>query len=131
MLWVYLTPSFKSLDNTFPIYFYALCLLLNCISSTVSTTMTVTQVAFFTRISDKSIGGTYMTLLNTISNLGSHWPATLALYLVDYFSVKQCSKQDATQFNSTLVNTIKNNRCTSELEILVSFYIFKQKITNC
>jgi PAT family acetyl-CoA transporter-like MFS transporter 1 len=86
--------------------------------------MSVTQVAFFTRISDKSIGGTYMTLLNTISNLGSHWPATLALFLVDYISVKQCIKQNASPLNSTLltINAINNNRCTSELETLVNIF---------
>lgn len=28
-------------------------------------------MAFFARISDPSIGGTYMTFLNTISNLGT------------------------------------------------------------
>jgi PAT family acetyl-CoA transporter-like MFS transporter 1 len=30
--------------------------------------------SFFSKISDPSIGGTYMTLLNTISNLGGTWP---------------------------------------------------------
>ena len=30
----------------------------------------VAQMSFFAKISDPSIGGTYMTLLNTIANLG-------------------------------------------------------------
>lgn len=36
----------------------------------MATTQGVSLVAFFTRVSDKAVGGTYMTLLNTIANLG-------------------------------------------------------------
>jgi len=35
--------------------------------------MFVSQMAFFSRISDPTIGGTYMTLLNTIANVGGRW----------------------------------------------------------
>lgn len=35
--------------------------------------MFVSQMAFFSRVSDPTIGGTYMTLLNTISNVGGRW----------------------------------------------------------
>lgn len=35
--------------------------------------MFVAQMAFFSRISDPVIGGTYMTLLNTIANIGEKW----------------------------------------------------------
>ena len=52
--------------------------------------MFVTQIAFHARISDPAIGGTYMTLLNTICNLGSNWPGTLALWFVDPLSSKSC-----------------------------------------
>ncbi|KAH8043905.1 acetyl-CoA transmembrane transporter [Aureococcus anophagefferens] len=37
------------------------------------------KMAFFARVSDPSFGGTYMTLLNTIANLGGKWPPSLAL----------------------------------------------------
>ena len=40
------------------------------------TTQSVAQVSFFTRVSDKTVGGTYMTLLNTISNLGTSYKQT-------------------------------------------------------
>lgn len=49
-----------------------------------------TQGAFFTRISDLSIGGTYLTLLNTFANLGGTWPKFFVLYFVDLLTVKQC-----------------------------------------
>ena len=48
-----------------------------------SNLMFVSQMAFFARVSDPSFGGTYMTLLNTIANLGGKWPPSLALYAVD------------------------------------------------
>eukprot|EP00960_Hanusia_phi_P050129 760014-Hanusia_phi.AAC.2 len=49
----------------------------------VSNVMFVAQMAFFAKVSDPKIGGTYMTLLNTVANLGSKWPTTLVLALVD------------------------------------------------
>ena len=55
-----------------------------------SYSMFVTQIAFHARVSDPAIGGTYMTLLNTICNLGSNWPGTLALWFVDPLSSKSC-----------------------------------------
>jgi hypothetical protein len=48
------------------------------------------QGAFFTRISDLSIGGTYLTLLNTFANLGGTWPKFFVLYFVDLLTVKEC-----------------------------------------
>jgi len=45
--------------------------------------------AFYTRVADDAIGGTYLTLLNTISNLGIKWPHTVALGLMDAFSVNK------------------------------------------
>lgn len=52
--------------------------------------MFVATMAFHARISDPAIGGTYMTLLNTVTNLGGTWPSTLALWLVDNLSFKDC-----------------------------------------
>ncbi|KAK9401242.1 Acetyl-coenzyme A transporter 1-like [Crotalus adamanteus] len=50
----------------------------------------VAIMSFNAKVSDPLIGGTYMTLLNTVSNLGGNWPATVALWLVDPLTVKQC-----------------------------------------
>ena len=43
---------------------------------------TLRDAAFFAKVSDPRIGGTYMTLLNTIANLGHKWPSSLAMFLV-------------------------------------------------
>lgn len=53
--------------------------------------MYVALMAFHAKISDPSIGGTYMTLLNTVTNLGGNWPATLALWFIDPLTFKSCS----------------------------------------
>ncbi|EDS44495.1 dynactin P62 subunit [Culex quinquefasciatus] len=42
-----------------------------------SHSMFVAVMAFFARISDPAVGETYMTLLNTLSNLGGNWPITV------------------------------------------------------
>ncbi|CCA70174.1 related to putative acetyl-coenzyme A transporter [Serendipita indica DSM 11827] len=46
--------------------------------------------AFHTRISDPTIGGTYMTMLNTASNLGGTWPGPFVFLLVDAFTDSKC-----------------------------------------
>ncbi|XP_029884418.1 acetyl-coenzyme A transporter 1 isoform X2 [Aquila chrysaetos chrysaetos] len=53
--------------------------------------MYVAIMAFNAKVSDPLIGGTYMTLLNTVSNLGGNWPSTVALWLVDPLTVKECA----------------------------------------
>ena len=45
-------------------------------------------MAFFARISDPAIGGTYMTFLNTLSNLGNMWPNSFTLWFVDFLTWK-------------------------------------------
>jgi PAT family acetyl-CoA transporter-like MFS transporter 1 len=44
----------------------------------------VSLCAFFNEISPKSIGGTYLTMLNTVSNLGKAWAGPLVLAAIDY-----------------------------------------------
>ena len=71
--------------------------------------MFVAVMAFFARVSDPAVGGTYMTLLNTLSNLGGNWPGTLALWMVDSLTYKACSVPELT-----------NNTCstTEESEVM-------------
>ena len=69
-VWVYVTPSFKDSNNEYPFSYYIICLLINAVHSIFIYTIFVAQVSFFAKVSDKKIGGTYMTFLNTMSNLG-------------------------------------------------------------
>lgn len=54
------------------------------------TTQFVCIGAFHAKISDPVIGGTYITLLNTVSNLGSTWPRFFVLRAIDFFSIASC-----------------------------------------
>ncbi|THU91656.1 hypothetical protein K435DRAFT_759029 [Dendrothele bispora CBS 962.96] len=64
-------------------------------SSFSSTVQFVGISAFHTRVSDPLIGGTYMTLLNTFTNLGGTWPKWFILKGVDAFSVATCKGNKA------------------------------------
>jgi len=59
-----------------------------------NTVQFVTLGAFFNKISDASMGGTYITLLNTLTNLGGTWPQLCALYFVDFTTTSECKKND-------------------------------------
>ncbi|TAQ89514.1 hypothetical protein B7494_g2173 [Chlorociboria aeruginascens] len=59
-------------------------------STFTSTVMFVAVSAFHARIADPVIGGTYMTLLATVSNLGGTFPRFFVLKLVDFFTVATC-----------------------------------------
>jgi len=75
-----------------PLWYYAAVTLWLGIYSSVGTLHFVAVMAFFNRVSDPLLGGTYMTLLNTIGNLGSKWSSSGILYLFDFLASRnrQC-----------------------------------------
>ena len=87
---------------TFPVgeelsyYFYARVLAVQLVYSLASNVLFVSQCGFFAQVCDTSIGGTYMTLLNTLANLGSSWPKFLIFASVDLFTCKTAKLSDAT-----------------------------------
>ena len=60
----------------------------------LSQAMFVAMMAFFTRISDPRIGGTYMTVLNTVANLGFLVTRVAATYAIDAFTWRTCVAAD-------------------------------------
>ncbi|XP_037533985.1 acetyl-coenzyme A transporter 1 [Nematolebias whitei] len=88
-LLVWWTPSVKQ-EGGFPVYYYAIVLLSYALHQVALYSMYVACMAFHAKVSDPLIGGTYMTLLNTVTNLGGNWPATLALWMVDPLTSKEC-----------------------------------------
>lgn len=50
----------------------------------------ISLMTFFNKVSDPNIGGTYMTFLNTVSNLGSKWPNSVALWFQPKLTVATC-----------------------------------------
>jgi len=92
MAWlVSVTPSWKQDDGEFPLAYYILVVILYAFHQVTLYSMFVSIMAFFAQVSDPAVGGTYMTLLNTITNLGGNWPSTLALWCVDSLTYTQCS----------------------------------------
>lgn len=85
----YTVPGFASLS--FRAYFVFAVF----VHEVAANGMWISQMAFFAKISDPLIGGTYMTLLNTISNLGSTWVRSLSLYFLDYTTVRGCVALDS------------------------------------
>jgi len=63
--------------------YFLLIIFSTVLSSFMSTVQFVSIGCFFARIADPTVGGTYMTLLNTLSNLGGTWPRPLILKGVD------------------------------------------------
>lgn len=63
--------------------------------------MTLTSISFYASISDPKIGGTNMTLLTTISNLGNAFSKTGALWLIELLTFKRCSNDLRKTYSST------------------------------
>jgi len=81
----YCTPI---VNGSVPWGFYTVLMLASLMGAVASQCMFVSQMAFFARVSDPAMGGTYMTLLNTISNLGGMWPPTVVFKAMDYTTCK-------------------------------------------
>lgn len=87
---VYFTPSIIQ-NGQVPLYYYGGLLLFYTFHQITLYMMFVAVMSFFVRISDPAVGGTYMTLLNTLANMGTTWPSTLSLYIVDSLTYRACS----------------------------------------
>ncbi|GAB5371092.1 hypothetical protein AAMO2058_001549900 [Amorphochlora amoebiformis] len=68
--------------------FTALVVIFKLLQTALSAAMFTSQLAFFARVSDPAIGGSYMTLLNTVANLGSLSSLWIATRMVDVLTVK-------------------------------------------
>ncbi|GAA5820863.1 hypothetical protein JCM11251_001850 [Rhodosporidiobolus azoricus] len=80
-------------------------------SSFSSTVQFVGISAFHTQIADPLIGGTYMTLLNTVSNLGGTWPKFFVLKGIDAFSTAVCEIKEEGGLMDVVV---QSRECVSE-----------------
>lgn len=87
-----------------------------------ASSMFVASMAFFAKVSDPAVGGTYMTLLNTLCNLGGNWPATAALWFVDPLTLRKCST-DFTNDCSTI--TEREVSFNAVFAILIIFILIK------
>ncbi|KAI6206495.1 hypothetical protein M3Y94_00918200 [Aphelenchoides besseyi] len=86
---VYWTPSFREPNGEYPYLYYVIWIGAYYLQQISSYCIFLSMMAFNAQISDPKIGGTYMTLLNTLGNLGGNWPATLVLSVTDFFNRKK------------------------------------------
>lgn len=84
--------------------------------------MFVACMAFFAKVSDPAVGGTYMTLLNTLCNLGGNWPATTALWLVDTLTLRQCSTDPSNDCSSAIEKQVSNNKYTNSCLVKIDTF---------
>lgn len=102
---VHLTPSFRSqTGGDFPASYFLLLLVVYALHQVALYGMFVSLMAFNAKISDPRIGGTYMTLLNTVANLGGNWPNPIAMMMADKRDVHYCENA-LTNFNSCYSNS--------------------------
>ncbi|KAK6839756.1 acetyl-coenzyme A transporter 1-domain-containing protein [Apiospora arundinis] len=93
-------------------------------STFTNTVMFVAISAFHARVADPVIGGTYMTLLATVSNLGGTFPKFFVLKLVDYFTEATChpptTKIEASTLKAPLVTAPFTCAMQAEKELCVN-----------
>jgi len=112
---VWITPSFVLESGEFPLSYYCLVIILYSLHQVALYTMFVSVMAFHAKVSDPSIGGTYMTLLNTVTNLGGNWPSTLSLWLVESLTYSQCvGLTDEVQMTGSCVGKEEKEACISQ-----------------
>lgn len=122
---VYWTYLVKSDNGSFPFYYYVVIILGYAIHQVTVYSIFVALMAFFATISDPTIGGTYMTLLNTVCNLGGNWPSTVALWFVDPLTFKECKTIIVKCPNNSTSDLSNNCHRTEEVcrTILDGYYI--------
>lgn len=111
----YASPSDHDSYLFFGVIFFTMIL-----HEAAGTLIFVAMMSFFSTVSDPKIGGTYMTLLNTLSNLGHKWPTSLALFVLPKVSSYSCSilngskdGQTATQTATQACSGLKDVACTA------------------
>ncbi|KAF2477220.1 uncharacterized protein BDR25DRAFT_208292 [Lindgomyces ingoldianus] len=87
------------------------------LSTFMNTVMFVAVSAFHAKIADPVIGGTYMTLLATVSNLGGTFPRFFVLKFVDMFTVATCEPPTTAPKPGTLKGELVTQAFSCALEV--------------
>lgn len=127
---VWVTPHLIG-NGEVPAYYFIGLIMVYFLHQICISSMFVASMAFFAKISDPAVGGTYMTFLNTIANLGGNWPTTAALWFVDALTFRKCSTDPSNDCSTSEEKEfcVKNNgSCTIQLdgyyiEIMLCFII--------
>lgn len=90
---VWLTPQLIPVDGTAPNYIYFIYLANDTLFLFCLFTMRIALNAMFMKVTDPSVAGTYITLLNTIDNLGVVWSQSFALWIVEKITWRDCGNE--------------------------------------
>jgi len=101
---VYIFPNGGEISTSY----FLLVIFSSFLTSCSMTVMFVAAGAFFAVISDPKIGGTYMTLIFTISNFGGTWPQIFIYEAIDATTQTGCVLKDT--------NVTEFRPCVSEEE---------------
>ncbi|KAI8842793.1 acetyl-coenzyme A transporter 1-domain-containing protein [Chytriomyces cf. hyalinus JEL632] len=102
----------SSVPKTIGTSYFLFVILFSVLNSMVSTVMFVGVGSYYTKISDPRIGGTYMTLLNTINNLAGTWPKYFVLKSVDYFTDAHCSGGRVAEHGFSCTSEVSKKECS-------------------
>jgi len=119
---VYIPPLLISEDGGLPTAYYVLVIAMYAVHRVFLYAMFVAIMAFFARISDPAVGGTFMTFLNTITNLGGMWPSSFVLWFVDLITVKNCVPETEGTFGSPLISNRTISTSLFSNETLSTFF---------
>ena len=117
VLW---TPH-VGVSGQFPLYYYVVVVGATAVHQIFVYNMFVSLMAFNARVSDPAIGGTYMTLLNTVANIAVAIPKTVSLWLVDVVSFKDCTgvtdfNLDCDNFNELQLCEAAGGKCVTNVD---------------
>ncbi|GMM37809.1 hypothetical protein DASC09_051340 [Saccharomycopsis crataegensis] len=97
-------PTTGQLVSTVTSWYFLLVIIQHLFSSLMSTIQFVSLSAFHTRIADPTIGGTYMTTLNTLSNFGGTWPKFFLLKFIDRMTFAICAPEALTSNDASVAS---------------------------
>lgn len=120
---VAIAPHILRYHGETPVYLYVILVVNYAFYQIFLYCMFVAVMAFFAKISDPAVGGTYMTLLNTICNLGGNWPTSIVLWLVDVLTWKRCA------IDSDKIVDLDpgfNSTCSTKVEEEVGLFVWLQ-----
>ncbi|KAL2850726.1 acetyl-coenzyme A transporter 1-domain-containing protein [Aspergillus pseudoustus] len=99
-----------------PAWYLLTVIVEHVVSTFMNTVMFVAVSAFHARISDPAIGGTYMTMLATVSNLGGTFPRYFILKLVDMLTAATCIPPTSKPAADTLKGDLVTSSFSCALE---------------
>ena len=77
-------PNLNNSSDMQVVIFFAVSLVYSLFQAVLSQAMFVAQMDYFSRVSDPSMGGSYMTVLNSLSNIGGTLAGQISMWSMAY-----------------------------------------------